>query len=91
LNAQEVKLNSQEAELWNQPGPALPTPTPRFSDKSNNLVLTGVAEIQNEIPADLVSALATSTSTKLGNFVAKRIGKVVANKTRAILVTCESH
>ena len=91
LNAQEVKLNSQEAELRNQPGPALPPPTPRFSDKSNNLVLTGVAETQNEIPADLVSALATSTSTKLGNFVAKRIGKVVANKTRAILVTCESH
>ena len=59
--------------------------------KTNNLVVSGIAETADEDPMSLISTLAKNTDTTMGNFTATRIGKVRADKGRPILVTCQSH
>jgi hypothetical protein len=61
------------------------------SGKANNVLINGIAETTDESPEALVKNMATAINVKLGAFTAKRIGKVADNKTRSILVCCNTY
>ena len=89
--ALEAKLLTQENKLQNQIVSTRQQSIMSENGKMNNLVVSGIAESPEENPAELVSKLASATSTKLGGFTATRVGKPKSDKGRPILVVCESH
>lgn len=82
----ETKIADQSTEIVNQAACSKQQTVITQSGKVNNVVISGIAETTDEDVAQITQTLADKVSVKLGAFTAKRIGKVVPDKTRPILV-----